>query len=365
MGFLCGIVGLPNVGKSTLYNALTAGHAECSNYPFCTIEPNLGIVPLPDPRLDGLASIYRPEKVVPTTLEFIDIAGLVRGANKGEGLGNTFLSHIREVDAIAHVVRCFDDPAVIHVDGDVNPTRDIEIVETELLLKDLDAVERRLSEIIRHARSGDKKARLEAECWERLKHHLGGGRLARYAIPANNEEVQWRRELHLLTDKPVMYVCNVPESDVGRGNAYVESVRAHAGKESAPLVLVSAAIEAEIVGLSPADRKEFVDALGLSDSGLDRVVRSGYALLDLVTFFTVGTKEVHAWTVKRGTSVLAAAGKIHSDFERGFICAEVMKSDDLLRVGGEHHLRETGALRVEGRDYLVQDGDVILVRFNV
>ncbi len=365
MGFLCGIVGLPNVGKSTLFNALTAGHADCSNYPFCTIEPNRGIVAVPDPRLDGLARIYQPEKVVPTILEFIDIAGLVRGANKGEGLGNTFLAHIREVDALAHVVRCFDDPSVVHVDGSVDPVRDIEIVETELLMKDLDSVDRRLMEARRRGKSGDKKAQSEAEYWERLQESLGKGRLARYVPPANPEESQWKRELHLLTDKPVLYVCNVPEADIGKGNAYVDRVQAHAKRESAPVVLVSAAIEADVAALPPDDRREFVDALGLVDSGLDRVIRSGYALLDLLTFFTVGPKEVHAWTVEKGTLVVAAAGKIHSDFERGFICAEVMKSEDLLRAGAEHPVREAGAVRVEGREYVVRDGDVIFVRFNV
>ncbi len=365
MGFLCGIVGLPNVGKSTLFNALTAGHAACSNYPFCTIEPNKGIVAVPDARLDGLARIYRPEKVVPTVLEFIDIAGLVRGASKGEGLGNTFLGHIREVDAIAHVVRCFDDPAVVHVDGTVDPGRDLEIVEAELLLKDLDSIDRRIADARRRAKGGEKKAHLETEYCERIHHHLGAGKLAIALPPADENEIVWRRELHLLTDKPVMYVCNVPENDITRGNPYVDRVRSHASAGNATVVLVSAAIEAEVAALAPDDREEFVRALGLTDSGLERVIHSGYSLLDLITFFTVGTKEVHAWTIRKGTRVVHAAGKIHSDFEKGFICAEVMKSTDVLRAGSEHSVRESGALRVEGRDYVVQDGDVVLVRFNV
>ncbi|MGA9120085.1 MAG: redox-regulated ATPase YchF [Bacteroidota bacterium] len=365
MGFLCGIVGLPNVGKSTLFNALTAGHADCSNYPFCTIEPNVGVVPVPDERLGGLVQLYHPEKVVPSVLEFFDIAGLVRGASRGEGLGNQFLSHIREVDAIAHVVRCFEDAAIVHVDGTIDPKRDIEIVETELLLKDLESVERRLADVQRRAKAGEKNAKAEADFWICMRGHLAGGHLAR-ALPSRNaEESAWRGGLHLLTVKPVMYVCNVSEGDVARGNAFVDQVRTIAGPFGAPVVTVSAAIEAEIAGLDPVEREEFSRGLGLKNSELDRIILAGYSLLDLVTFFTVGEKEVRAWTVKKGTPVVSAAGHIHSDFEHGFICAEVARCGDLLRAGSDHALRESGQLRIEGREYTVQDGDVILVKFRL
>jgi GTP-binding protein YchF len=363
MGFLCGIVGLPNVGKSTLFNALTAGRADCSNYPFCTIEPNIGTVAVPDERLVGLARLYRPGKVVPSVLEFFDIAGLVRGASQGEGLGNKFLSHIREVDAIAHVVRCFEDARIVHVDGTIDPKRDIEVVETELLLKDLESVDHRLADVHRKAKAGEKSATAESEFWTRMHTHLAGGALARVLLSATAEEEGWRRELHLLTDKPVLYVCNVSEQDAAGGNPHVDQVRAVAGKSGASVVTVSAAIEAEIAGLEPAEREEFGAALGLRESELDRVVRAGYALLNLVTFFTVNAKEVHAWTVRRGTPVVAAAGRIHSDFERGFICAEVMRAEDLLQAGSEHAVREAAQMRVEGREYQVQEGDVILVKF--
>jgi hypothetical protein len=363
MGFNCGIVGLPNVGKSTLFNAITAAGAEASNYPFCTIEPNVGVVPVPDARLDALARIYRPLKTVPTSIEFVDIAGLVRGASAGEGLGNQFLSHIRNVDAIAHIVRCFDDPDVVHVDGTVNPRRDIEVIETELILKDLETVDRRWSEALKRAKAGDRRSRAEADTLSRIREHLGGGRLARYLPLTSPDELALMLELHLLTRKPVMYVCNVGERDAVAGNVYVEAVRAVAAREEALVVTISAAVEAEVAELPPADREEFLRGLGMEESGLSKVIHEGYALLHLITFFTAGPKEVRAWTVPSGTRAPQAAGAIHTDFEKGFIRAEVIRCADLDACGSEVAVRERGLMRVEGRDYVVQDGDVLYVRF--
>jgi len=365
MGFTCGIVGLPNVGKSTLFNAITAAGADAANYPFCTIDPNVGVVPVPDRRIDRLVELYKPGKIVPTTIEFLDIAGLVRGASKGEGLGNQFLSHIRNVDAIAHVVRCFDDPNVVHVDGSVHPQRDIEVIETELILKDLETVERKFSDAEKRAKTGDKKTRNEAEFYSRIRGHLGSGRLARYYSVTPDEEIVWMRDLHLLTRKPVMYICNVHESDILKENDYVHQVRTVAAKEGANVVIVSAAVEAEVSELPGDERIHFLEGLGLKESGLHRVIREGYDLLHLITFFTAGPKEVHAWTVERGTLAPQAAGSIHSDFERGFIRAEVIKYADLDRLGSESAARENGCLFVQGREYMVQDGDVIYFRFNV
>jgi len=365
MGFNCGIVGLPNVGKSTLFNAITAAGAEASNYPFCTIEPNVGVVPVPDPRLDAIARIYRPAKVVPTTIEFVDIAGLVRGASTGEGLGNQFLSHIREVDAIAHVVRCFDNPDVVHVDGSVDPRRDIEVIETELILKDLETVERRLGDAQKRSKAGEKKARVEADVLARIKAHLGSGRLARYVSVETAEESSLMRDLHLLTRKPVMYVCNVSERDVSRGNAYVDVVREVAAREEALVVTISAAVEAEVAEFPADERGVFLRGLGMEESGLSKVIHQGYALLHLITFFTVGPKEARAWTVPSGARAPEAAGTIHSDFEKGFIRAEVMSFEDLHACGTEHAVRERGLLRIEGREYVVKDGDVMYVRFAV
>jgi GTP-binding protein YchF len=363
MGFTCGIVGLPNVGKSTLFNAITAASAEVANYPFCTIEPNVGIVTVPDSRLSQLNQIFSPAKVTPTTLEFLDIAGLVRGASKGEGLGNQFLGHIRTVDAIAHIVRCFDDSNIIHVDGSINPQRDIEVVEAELILKDIDTVDHKASEVDKHAKTGDKKAKDELAFYQRLRTHLGSSRLARYVDIHHDDERLLLRELHLLTNKPVMYICNVHEKHYASETSYVARVREIASKESAIVVVISAEVEAEVAELPESDRPAFLQELGLKESGLDQLIREGYGLLRLLTFFTVNPKELHAWTVPRGTIASVAAGAIHTDFEKGFIKAEIMKYADLDRLGSEHALKETGLLHVHGRDYVMEDGDVMFVRF--
>ena len=365
MGFTCGIVGLPNVGKSTLFNAITAARVDASNYPFCTIDPNVAVVAVPDDRIDVLARIYRPARTVPSTIEFSDIAGLVRGASKGEGLGNQFLSHIREVDAIVHVVRCFDDPNVVHVEGTVDPEHDIGVVETELMFKDLETVDKRLSDVQRRAKTGDKKLKAEADFCARVRDHLFSGRLVRYLEASHEEEILWRRDLHLLTDKPVMYVCNVSEDDIAGGNAYVGATQRIAAKEGAEVVTVSAAVEAEVAELPPGERKGFLHGLGLAESGLLRVVRKGYDLLHLITFFTVGPKEVHAWTIPHGTTAPRAAGVVHSDFEKGFIRAEIMKFVNLATLGSEHAVKVNGLLHIEGREYSIEDGDVVHFRFNV
>ena len=358
------LVGRPNVGKSTLFNALTqTAAAQAANYPFCTIEPNVGRVAVPDPRLDALARIGKSAKIIPTSLEFVDIAGLVRGASKGEGLGNQFLANIREVDAIVHVLRCFEDTDVTHVEGSVDPIRDAETVETELMLADLESLEKRAQGLVKRARGGDKEAIAQMALIDPIRAALETGRPARTAVPRGEEAAAAR--LQLMTTKPVLYVANVEEASAATGNAHSARVFEKAKAEGAQAVVVSAAIEAEISQMPEGDRAEFLGSLGLEDSGLDRIIRAGYALLGLITYFTVGPKETRAWTILKGMKAPQAAGVIHGDFERGFIAAETIAYDDYVALGGEQGAKEAGKMRVEGKEYVVKDGDVLLFRFNV
>lgn len=364
MGFKCGIVGLPNVGKSTIFNAISKANAAASNYPFCTIDPNKGIVPVPDPRLWALSDLYKSQKTTPTGVEFYDIAGLVQGASKGEGLGNKFLGHIKEVETILHVVRCFEDPNIVHVSGSIDPLRDIEIIDTELCLKDLDTISTRFEKTEKLARAGDKQARELMPAYEKAKKALEEGIPLR-RIGLSEEEKNGLKDLAFITLKKVLYCANVGEENLPGGGKWTEPVRELAKKENAELVIISGKVESELIDLSESEQKEFLKELGLEEPGLNLLIRAGYHALDLITFFTAGEKETRAWTVKKGAKAPQAAGVIHTDFERGFIRAETMNNEDLIKLGSQAAVKEKGLLRIEGKEYEVRDGDTMLFRFNV
>jgi len=366
MALQVGIVGLPNVGKSTLFNALTSAKAEAANYPFCTIDPNVGVVTVPDIRLDKITQFVKPQSVIPTTIEFVDIAGLVKGASQGEGLGNQFLSHIRQTDAIVQVVRCFDDPNIIHVSGSVDPLRDMDIINTELTLADFESVDKKLKTIEKQAKtSTDKKIKMQFEVLKKLHEVLGKGLPAR-SLVLDDLEAPFRYELHLLTGKPVLYACNVSEEDFTKGgNAWVDSVKKQAELEHNGVVVICSSMEAEIAQLPKEEQKEFLASLGANESGLNRLIREAYALLGLFTYFTAGEKEVRAWTIRKGMKAPQAAGVIHTDFEKGFIRAETYHSEDLFNLKSEQAVKDAGKYRLEGKDYVVKDGDILFFRFNV
>ena len=363
MGFKCGIVGLPNVGKSTLFNSLTKAGIAAENYPFCTIDPNVGIVEVPDPRLQQLAEIVKPKKIIPTTMEFVDIAGLVAGASKGEGLGNKFLGHIRETDAIAQVVRCFVNDDIVHVSGSIDPLSDIETINTELLLADMESIERQTLRASKMAKSNDAEAKAKLAFMQRIQAHVSEGKTAR-SMEIDSNELPWLRELHLITAKPTLYIANVAE-DGFENNPYLDAVREYASKEGADVVPVCASIESEIAELDPEEAEEFLQELGLAEPGLDRVIHAGYHLLKLQTYFTAGVQEVRAWTISVGDTAPRAAGVIHTDFEKGFIRAEVTAFEDFIKYKGEQGAKDAGKWRLEGKEYIMQEGDVVHFRFNV